>query len=168
MMAAETPPTNTIVTMRPDVVRLSSFFIQLLAPAVAEKQRSPGAQDETAVTVGEQESVLPALTEQADVDTSLVTKQTRGVVDVPVEVDVVVVLPVLEVVAVALVVVDEAAAVVEAAADDSVDDSDVVVAAALEGALVVFAVVFAVLAVVFASVDGLLVVESSALFFNSS
>jgi hypothetical protein len=72
MMAERMPPTKTMAITRPDVVRLSSFFMQLFAPAVGEKQRSPGAQDETAVTVGRQEIVLPALTEHAEVCTVLV------------------------------------------------------------------------------------------------
>jgi hypothetical protein len=42
------------------------------APAVGEKQRSPGAQDDVAVTVGRQENVLPWLTEHADVAKVLV------------------------------------------------------------------------------------------------
>jgi hypothetical protein len=98
----------------------------------------------------------------------------RGVVCVPVEVEVAevvevvdVVLSVLEVVEVSLVVVAEVAVVEEAAADGSVDvdKSEVVDASTLEGAVVVdCSVVFAsVLPVVFASV-----VDESALFFNSS
>jgi hypothetical protein len=72
MMAARVPPTNMMVTMRPDVVSLSSFFMHEFAPAVGEKQRSPGAQDDVAVTVGRQENVLPWLTEHADVAKVLV------------------------------------------------------------------------------------------------
>jgi hypothetical protein len=53
-------PVKTMVTMRPEVVRWSSFFMQLLAPAVGEKQRRPGAQDCMAVTVGMQVTVVPA------------------------------------------------------------------------------------------------------------
>jgi hypothetical protein len=54
------PPPKTMATMRPEVVRWSSFFMQLLAPAVGVKQRRPGAQDCMAVTVGVQVTVVPA------------------------------------------------------------------------------------------------------------
>jgi hypothetical protein len=72
-MAMPIPPARTMVTIRPEVVRVSSFFMQLLALAVAEKQRSPGAHDCMAVTVGMQVTVVPAWIEHADVDFVLVT-----------------------------------------------------------------------------------------------
>ena len=71
--AAPIPPAKTMVTTRPEVVRLSSFFMQLLAPAVGERQRRPGAQDWIAVVVGMQVTVVPAEIEHADVDFMLVT-----------------------------------------------------------------------------------------------
>jgi len=71
--ATPIPPAKMIVTMRPDVVRLSSLFMQLSAPAVAEKQRRPGAQDCMAVIVGVQVTVVPSLTEHTDVDFVFVT-----------------------------------------------------------------------------------------------
>lgn len=71
--AAPIPPANMMVTMRPDVVRLSSLFMQLSAPAVAVKQRRPGAHDCMAVVVGVQVTVVPSLTEHADVDFMFVT-----------------------------------------------------------------------------------------------
>lgn len=170
-MAEPIPAAKAMVTTRPDVVRVSFFFMQLFAPAVGEKQRSPGAQDVIAVTVGVQVTVVPACIEHADVDFVLVTMQTS----VPVaDAAVVVVLSVLEVLVVlSVVVVEEGDVVVEEAAADAEVESEVVVAAAVEGSLVVVAsVVFAVvspvvLAVVFALVEDPDSVVS-ALFFKSS
>jgi hypothetical protein len=71
--AAPMPPAKTMVTTRPEVVRLSCFFMQELAPAVGEKQRRPGAQDWIAVVVGMQVTVVPAEIEHAEVDLILVT-----------------------------------------------------------------------------------------------
>ena len=73
MRAAPIPPAKRMVTMRPEVVRLSCFFMQLLAPAVGEKQSIPAAHDWMAVMVGMQVTVVPAWIEHADVDFMLVT-----------------------------------------------------------------------------------------------
>jgi hypothetical protein len=169
-IAEPIPAAKKIVTTRPDVVRVSFFFMQLSAPAVAEKQRSPGAQDAIAVTVGMQVTVVPACTEHADVDFVLVTMQTS----VPVaDAADVVVLSVFEVLVVlSVVIVEEGDVVVEEAAADAEDEVEsevVVAAAAVEGSLVVVvSVVFAVvLPIVLASVEDLDSVVS-ALFFKSS
>lgn len=71
--AAPIPPAKIIVTMRPDVVRLLSSFLQLSAPAVGEKQSIPGAQVCMAVVVGVHVTVVPSLIEHADVDFIFVT-----------------------------------------------------------------------------------------------
>jgi len=171
------PTAKAMVTARPDVVRVSFFFMQLFAPAVAEKQRSPGAQDAIAVMVGMQVTVVPPCIEHADVDFMLVTEHTSVPVVEPAVVCVL--LSVLEVLVVlSVVVVDDGVAVVEEAAADAEVESKVVCAAVLEGSLVVvasvvFAVVFPVVfvvvfAVVFALVEDGVSVDESALFFKSS
>lgn len=73
MSAAPIPPAKMMVTMRPEVLSLSCFVMQLLAPAVGEKHSIPGAQDWIAVVVAMQVTVVPAWTEHADVDFMLVT-----------------------------------------------------------------------------------------------
>lgn len=173
---AAKPTPNAIATTRPEVVRVLSRRMQEFAPAAAEKQIRPGAQDAISVVVGMQDCVLPAETKHMDVDFVLVTEQIRGpvvVADCAVAVDVELVLS-LEVLVVEEAVVWEEVVDVVDSVLDSVLDSDVVVASVDEGAVVVVfadAVLLAVFfVVVFSSVVLSSVVVSSlfCLLFNSS
>ena len=171
------PTAKTIVTIRPEVVRWSSFFMQIGSPAVFVVHKLPAAQVPIAVIVGVQPIVSPLDIEQTDVDTTFVVEQRSVPVVVAAVVEPVVV-GWLDVVELSLVV-DEAVvsvvAVVEAAAEEA-EESEVVVASVLEGAVVeaaadsvVFSVVFAlVLAVFFSVVAASVVPVDSSLLLSSS
>lgn len=120
--AAEIPPAKAMVTTSPEVVSLSSLTLHEAAPAVGEKQRSPGAQEVTAVTVEMQVTVFPALIEHWDVDFMDVSMQTSD----PVVESASAVVAAFEVVVLLSEVVEDAVAVDEVAAADADVESEVV------------------------------------------
>lgn len=73
---AAIPTPKTIVTIMPDVVRVSSFFMQTSALAVLVKQRFPGAHEAISVVVATQLDV-PEVVAQTEVDFVEVTEQSR-------------------------------------------------------------------------------------------
>lgn len=164
MIVAARAMARAIVTMRPDVVRWSSFFMQTFAPAASVVQRLPGAQDAIRVVVATQPRVESPVIEQKDVSFVEVTEHARVPVVVPLFVVALATLlvPLSELV---LLVVDVDVANVEEVVED-VDWEDVVVASVLEGAVVevFFADVELVFALVFAVVDS----SDVALFLRSN
>lgn len=77
-VAASAPP-KMRVTTNPDVVRLLSLLMHnpASAPAVGEKQISPGAHDAMSVVVATQVD-FPEVVWQMEVDLIEVTEQVRG------------------------------------------------------------------------------------------
>jgi hypothetical protein len=169
MIVTRIPVAKAMVTTSPEVVRLLSFFMQVAGVAAElAKQRRPGAQELMAVTVGMQLCVFPAEMKHIEVDFVVVTEHNR----VPVVIASVVAVVVAAVVVLEVVlslVVEETVVLEEAVVlSEVVVLSAVVLAAALEGVVVVFAVVLAVVsalvvfAVVFAVVESASVVGAAA------
>lgn len=81
IIAAPIATPNAIVTIRPEVVRESSFFMHTSALALAEKQISPGAHEADSTVVALQVDV-PDVVTQTEVDFVDVMEQIKEV-DVP-------------------------------------------------------------------------------------
>jgi hypothetical protein len=77
MAVAAIATPKTMVTIRPEVVSLSSLFMQTSAPAVAVKHIIPGAQEAMSVVVATQVEV-PDVVWQTEVDFVDVTEQVPG------------------------------------------------------------------------------------------
>lgn len=166
IIVAASAMARAIVTIRPEVVRWSSLFMQTFAPAASVVQRFPGAQEAMRVVVATQPRVESPVIEQKDVSFVEVTEHARVPVVVPLFVvaRAALLVPLSELV---LLVVEEVdVANVEEVVEDADVEEDVVVASVLEGAVVevFFADVELVLAVVFAVVDS----SDVALFLRSN
>lgn len=136
MAVAAIATPKTIVTIRPEVVRLLSLCMQTSAPAVSVKQIIPAAHDAISVVVAKQVEV-PDVVWQTDVDFVEVTEQAAVPVVVAEVVD-----PVLVVVALDEVeVVDEAVVAVEEVESVVVESAVVVADVLATVVLEVFALV---------------------------